>query len=242
MRVGFISSGKGSRPHYASFTPLIPKDIEVEYRGLELYSKSLYDIADKKEEIVRRIQGFVEESGLDGIMVTGAPTEVLNPGLMAELKAALDVPVTTALNAGIAALKAFSAARVLLLTPFEERLNEMILRHLESFGVTAVAPRPFKDLEDAIKLTPEEVRELTRNGMSAAGGVDAVYFQGAVLDPLKVLDAIEKELGLPVVASNPAMLWYILSQLQLHYRIESYGRLLEQWLPLPAGASFAAKS
>lgn len=234
MRVGFISSGAGSRPHYASFTPLIPQEIGVEYKGLELYRNSLYDIAHKKEEIVRKIRLFVTESQLDGVMVTGAPTEVLNPGLMVELEASLNVPVTTALHASIAALRAFSANRVLLLTPFEERLNALIREHLATAGVAALAPRPFQDLTEAVKLRPEEVFELARNAVSEVGNVDAIYFQGAVLDPLKVLDKIEQECRLPVVASNPAMLWYILSQLGLSYRIEGYGRLLEQWLPLPA--------
>lgn len=231
-RVGFINSGAGSRPHYASFTPLIPKDIHIDYKGLDLYSHSLYDIADQKEEIVRKIQLCVTENHLDGVMLTGAPTEVLNPGLLAELKAALDVPVTTALNACIAALRAFSATRVLLMTPFEERLNALIRQHLDNAGVTALAPRPFDDLSAAIKLSPQEVLKLTRSAVSEVGNIDAVYFQGAVLDPLKVLDKIEEEFSLPVVASNPAMLWYVLSRLGLSYRIEGYGKLLAQWLPL----------
>jgi maleate cis-trans isomerase len=234
MRIAFVSSGKGSRPHFASLTPLIPADVDVEYKGLELYGDSLYASADKKQEILRKIQGFVTESRLDGVMVTGAPTEVLNPGLMVDLRAAFDVPVTTALNASIKALTAFSATRVLLLTPFEERLNGLIRQHLENAGVTAVAPRPFKNLEEAIKLEPGEVRELARKATSDVGDVDAVYFQGAVLDPLKVLDEIEKELRLPVVASNPAMLWYILSELGLSYTIAGYGRLLKEWPAVPA--------
>jgi len=231
-RIGFISSGQGSRPHYASFTPLIPRDIHIEYKGLELYRDSLYDIADKKEAIVRKIQLFVTEGRLDGVMLTGAPTEVLNPGLLVELKTALSVPVTTALNACIAALRAFSATRVLLMTPFEERLNALIRQHLDQAGVTALAPRPFEELSAAIKLSPEEVFELTRSAVNDVGDVDAVYFQGAVLDPLKVLEKLEQELSLPVVASNPAMLWYTLSRLGLSYRIEGYGKLVEQWLPL----------
>ena len=40
--------------------------------------------------------------------------------------------------------------------------------------------------------------------MQAAGDVDAVYFQGAVLDVVPVIDRLESELALPVIASNPA--------------------------------------
>jgi maleate cis-trans isomerase len=115
--------------------------------------------------------------------------------------------VTTALNASVAALKAYSAKRVLLLTPFDDRLNGMIRDYLAGAGVTAQAPRPFDKLGDAIRLTPNEVFSLTESTLAEAGKVDAIYFQGAVLDPLKVLEKIEEKLATTVIASNPAMLW-----------------------------------
>jgi len=49
------------------------------------------------------------------------------------------------------------------------------------------------------------------------------------------LDKLEAELKLPIVASNPAMLWLILSKLGLRYAISGYGKLLTSWLPVPAG-------
>jgi maleate cis-trans isomerase len=64
--------------------------------------------------------------------------------------------------------------------------------------------------------------------------VDAIYFQGAVLDPLKVIETLEQDTELPVVASNPAMLWFILSQLGRRYSIDGHGKLLRQWPAVPA--------
>jgi maleate isomerase len=231
-RVGFVSSGPSARPHYASFTPLIPKDIGVDFKGLDLYGDSLYEIEGKKDLIVQKISELSKEHNWDGIMVTAAPPEVLNPGLLHDLKASLSVPVTTALNASVAALRAYSAKRVLLLTPFDERLNAMICDYLSKAGVTALAPRPFRKLGDAIRLTPDEVFALTENALAEVKNVDAIYFQGAVLDPLKVLEKIEENLHTTVVASNPAMLWFILSKLGLTYHIHGYGKLLGEWAPL----------
>ena len=62
-------------------------------------------------------------------------------------------------------------------------------------------------------MTPDEVFDLTKKNLAAVGKVDAIYFQGAVLDPIKALDKIESELKATVIASNPAMLWYVLSKL-----------------------------
>ena len=141
----------------------------------------------------------------------------------------LSIPVTTALNACVAALRAFSARRVLLLTPFDKRLNELICAYLDNAGVVAAAPRPFDNLSDAIKLKPEEVFDHTKKALNEVGKVDAVYFQGAVLDPIKVLDKIERELKTTVVASNPSMLWFMLAKLDHTYHIAGFGKLLAEW-------------
>jgi maleate cis-trans isomerase len=228
-RIGFVSGGAGSMPHYGSFTPIVPKKIEMDFQGLELYGSSLYEIADKKDVIVRRVSEFVADRKWDGVIVTAAPTEVLNPGLYDALKAALSIPFTTALHACVAALRVYSAPRVLLLTPFDERLNQLIVHHLQKAGVTALAPHSFEELAVPKRMTPDEVFDLAEKNLAAVGQVDAIYFQGAVLDPIKCLERIESELKSTVIASNPAMFWYVLSKLGLKYPMGGYGRLLREW-------------
>jgi hypothetical protein len=228
-RIGFVSGGAGSMPHYSSFLPIVPKEIEIDFQGLELYGSSLYEIADKKETIVRRVSDFVTNRHWQGVIVTAAPTEVLNPGLYDALKAELSVPFTTALHACVAALRIYSAPRVLLQTPFDARLNELIVQHLQKVGVTAIAPHSFEELGIPKRMTPDEVFELTKKNLAAVGTVDAIYFQGAVLDPIKCLERIESELKATVIASNPAMFWYVMSELKLSYPISRYGRLLREW-------------
>ena len=232
-RIGFVSGGSSSMPHYNSFLPIVPKEIEIDFQGLELYGTSLYEIADKRDLIVQRVKDFVMQRGWSGVILTAAPTEVLNPGLYDALKAALSVPFTTALNACVTALRVYSASRVLLLTPFDARLNALIVEHLARTGVTAIAPHSFAELAVPKRMTPDEVFELTKTSLAAAGKLDAIYFQGAVLDPIKCLDRIESELKLTVIASNPAMLWYVLSKLGSKYPMSGYGRLVREWPTLP---------
>jgi len=228
-RIGFVSGGAGSMPHYNSFLPIVPKEIEIDFQGLELYRSSLYEIADKKETIVRRVGDFVTNRHWQGVIVTAAPTEVLNPGLYDSLKAALSVPFTTALNACVTALRVYSAPKVLLLTPFDARLNDLIVAHLAKEGVTALSPNSFEELGVPKRMTPDEVFALTKKNLAAVGKVDAIYFQGAVLDPIKCLERIESELKATVIASNPAMLWYVVSKLGMKYPTDGYGRLLREW-------------
>lgn len=228
-RIGFVSGGSGSMPHYNSFLPIVSKEVEIDFQGLELYGKSLYEIAGKKDFIVGEVKGYVAQRGWHGVILSAAPTEVLNPGLYDSLKAALSVPFTTALHACVAALRAYSAPRVLLLTPFDARLNELIVEHLKKVGVTALAPQSFQELAVPKRMTPDEVFDLTNKNLAAVGKVDAIYFQGAVLDPIKCLERIENELNATVIASNPAMFWYVVSRLGMKYPMSGYGRLLREW-------------
>jgi arylmalonate decarboxylase-like protein len=228
-RIGFVSGGAGSMPHYNSFLPIVPKEIEMDFQGLELYKASLYEIADKKEIILRRLKDFIAERKWKGLILTAAPTEVLNPGLYDDLKAALSIPFTTALNACVTALRVYSAPKVLLLTPFDARLNDLIVAYLAKAGVTALSPNSFEELGVPKRMTPDEVFELTKKNLAAVGKVDAIYFQGAVLDPIKCLERIESELKATVVASNPAMFWYVVSKLGIRYPMSGYGRLLREW-------------
>jgi len=228
-RIGFVSGGSSNMPHYHSFLPIIPKDVQVDFQGMQLYGKSLYEIANKKEVIIGKVQDYIREGKWDGLILSAAPTEVLNPGLYDDLKAAISIPFTTALNACVHALRVYAAPKVLLLTPFDSKLNDLIVAHLAKAGVTAISPNSFDRLDVPKRMTPDEVFELTKKNLAAAGKVDAIYFQGAVLDPIKCLERVESELKATVIASNPAMLWYVLSKLGYKYPTTGYGRLLRKW-------------
>ncbi|MDH3444856.1 MAG: hypothetical protein OEN50_13075 [Deltaproteobacteria bacterium] len=227
--IGFVSGGASSMPHYNSFLPIVPEEVKIDFQGMGLYGKSLYEIADKKEIILRQVKAYIAERGWDGLILTAAPTEVLNPGLYDDLKAQLAVPFTTALHACVAALRSYSSARVLLLTPFDARLNQLIVDHLKNAGVAAISPHSFEELAVPKRMTPDEVFDLVKSNIKVAGQAEAIYFQGAVLDPIKCLERIEKEFKKPVIASNPAMFWYVLSKLGRKYPMNGYGRLLREW-------------
>ena len=232
VRIGFISAGGGAGPHFEGFRALIPRDVEFDFEGLGLDRRSLYIAEDRAQATIRSAQ-TVEKRGCHGIVVSGAPAEVLNPDLQERLQAAVDVPVATAMTSSVAALQSFGARRVLLMTPFDSATNQKIRAHLQARSIEAVSPSTaFGEVDEAMRLTPDEVHAFAEASFEAAGAVDAVYFQGAVLDPLEIMDRLESEFACPVVASNPAMLWFILSRLGRTYHIDGCGRLLRDW---PAG-------
>ena len=236
-KIGFIGSSAPSSLHHDSFKAFIPKDIDFTFVQEEGAGASLYDARGKVDSLLRQTGELVKKHTWDGVIISGGPREVLNPGLRDQLSSALKVPFATALTSSIAAFKVFSATRVLLMTPVDDRLKEMYRDFLAQFGIEAVyPPQTLRAHTDAQKLTPAEVESMTRTTFAQQSGVDAIYFQGALLDPIRVLEKMESEIGVPIIASNPAMLWLVLSKLGLNYQISGYGKLLSSWPALPAGS------
>jgi len=229
LHIGFVSPGPATWPHYDGFMKLVPDFVEFDFQGLGLFGQSLYEITGKKAEVVRRVTELAGKKKWHAVILIGAPTEVMNPGLFAALKAAMRIPVTTALTASVHALQLYHAKRVLLLTPFETCLNGMIEEYMTEAGFSVRAPKSFANIGEAGRLGPAAVYDLTRQALAEVGPVDAIYFQGAVLDPLPVLQQVENDLKTTAVASNPAMLWEILSQLFRRAPIQGYGKLLAEW-------------
>ena len=238
VRLGFLSANsRGHSAHYDDFLRLVPDEADVRIVPLDLWQNSLYDLEGKTREHIERTTALVAEHGWDGIALMGAPMQVQNPGHVEELRSLLSIPATTALESGAAAVRAFGARRILLLTPFDDGLNAMLREFLTSQGLDVVAPvnnrtdTSREDVRSTERKSADEVYRLAADAFADAPEVDAVYFQGAPLNPLLVVERLEADLGVPVVASNPAMLWHIASLLghRLPSRAEGCGRLLREW-------------
>ena len=233
-RIGWLGPSLPSSSHIKKFLNLVPGNVDVLYEQLVLHDGVLNDVQGKQEIIVSRAVLFAEKQKLDGLIFPGAPREVLNPNLSDAFAAALKIPVATALRASAAALKTFAAKRILLLTPFDSSLNRLIRDFLSQLDLVATSPsETLQHYTDALKMTPDDVIAYARRAIAAEREVDAIYFQGAVLDPMDCLEQMEHELSLPVVASNPAMNWYMLSKLGLKHPLPGFGRLLASWPNLP---------
>ena len=233
-KIGFVSPSSGASPHIESFKALVPEEVQMDIDGLGFVRTSLNDLKGKTGAVIEKVKELVKTKGWQGIFVGGAPLELMNPGLAEELHGAIRVPVATALESCVTALKAFSVKQVLLMTPFDDSMNQLIRDYLANQDLKAISPPPpFQDYKDASKLGPEDVFSLTKKSVEAVKEFQAIYFQGGVLDPLKVVEQIEREIPTTVVASNPAMLWTVLSRLGLKFRVPGHGKLLEEWPQLP---------
>lgn len=235
-RIGFLGSSAPSSPHHASFKLFIPKDIDFTFMQERGENTSLYDAKGKITNLIAQAKELIAEHQWNGLIISGGPKEALNPSMWEQVSAEISVPVSLALRSSVAALVAFGAKRILLMTPVDDQLKQMYRDYIAKFGIeTSFPPQVLRAHTDAQKLTSRDVEEMTRKALGEYSNVDAIYFQGALLDPIPIVEKMEKELKLPIIGSNAAMLWLVLSKLGKRYEINGYGKLLSSWPKLPAG-------
>ena len=159
-RIGWLGPSVPSSSHIEKFLNLVPANVEVLYEQLVLHDGVLNDVQGKLEIIVSRAGQFANKQNLDGLIFPGAPREVLNPQLYEAFATALKIPVATALRASAAALKTFSAKRILLLTPFDPSLNRLIRDFLGPFDLVATSPaETLQHYTDALLFSDHARRE-----------------------------------------------------------------------------------
>jgi hypothetical protein len=174
-KVGFLGSSAPSSPHHASFKRFIPEDIEFTFMQESGVKTSLYDAKGKVDSLIEESRALIAERGWHGLIISGAPKEALNPGMWDQVTAALKVPVAMALRSSVAALKAFDAKRILLMTPVDDQLKKMYFDYLAGFAIESFyPPQILRAHTDAQKLTSNDVEAMTIKAWAEFPNVDAI--------------------------------------------------------------------
>jgi len=225
-----LSPATPNRPHFKSFEGILPAGVSIVHEGLGLLGDSYQDLAGKEEVIVRRASELVEKYKVEGVMLTGGFVTLFNPGIEAKVTKAIGLPVVSAISSAVAALRVFKAKSVLLMTPFNRTSDELIKSHVDKLGLELrLGPSFDKRLPgSSLNLSADQLFELVVDTFRKTLA-QAVYFQGATMDPLPIIQKIEDALSVPIITSNSAMLWNLLSKLGLKYSVKAYGRLLLKW-------------
>jgi maleate cis-trans isomerase len=228
--IGILSPATPNRPHFKSLDNILPPGVSIAHEGLDLLGDSYHDLAGKEDVIINRARELVKNHRVEGLMLTGGFVTLFNPGIEVKVAEAIDLPVVSAISSAVAALRAFGAKTALLMTPFDQASNETIKTHVDKLGLTLHLGSSFDGRMPGTSLnhSPDQLFDLVKEtfGKTPAQGI---YFQGATMDPLPILQKLEDALNVPVITSNSAMIWNLLSKLGLKYSVQRYGTLLREW-------------
>jgi maleate isomerase len=230
VHIGILSPATPNRPHFKSLDNILPPGVSIAHEGLGLLGDSYQDLAGKEDAIIGRAAELVRNHKVAGLMLTGGFVTLFNPGIEAKVASAIGLPVVSAISSAVAALTAFGVKSVLLMTPFDRASNESIKSHVDNLGFTLHLGPAFDGRipGTSLNLSPDQLFDLVKETFGKTPA-QAIYFQGATMDPLPIIQRIEDAFAVPVITSNSAMIWNLLSKLGLKYSVKGYGRLVAEW-------------
>ena len=232
IQLGLLSPATPNKPHFKHVDALLPTGVSLIHEGLGLLGQSYQDLAGKSAQVIAKSTDFITRHPVDGLVLTGGFIGLFNPGIYIKVSEAIHLPVATAVSSAVAVLKAYAAKFVLLMIPFDAKSDNIIIKeHLNGLGFTVRLGPAFEGRKagSGVDLTSEQLFALVVKTYAGHPAADAFYFQGATMNPLPIIQRLEEALNVPVIASNPAMLWHVLSQLGVKDSVNGYGKLLAEW-------------
>ena len=139
------------------------------------------------------------------------------------------IPVVTTSSAILAALNALEAQQILVLTPYTEEINKREREFLEAneFEVLDIRGMGIVENTKIGRLEPYEAYRLAKAMFTEEA--DALFISCTNFRTFEIIEALEDDLGVPVVTSNQASLWYALRELEINESILGLGTLLREY-------------
>lgn len=146
----------------------------------------------------------------------------------AQLEEVVGVPVLNASAADHAALRAFGAKRVAVVTPFNAEIDQHVKANTEAagFDVVAIAGTCAPSLPEICETSLDDIRSVFRQ--VAASDCDAILQVGTALPVVSLIEEMEAEHGKPIVACNAAVYWQTLRAIGITDAVPGFGSLLRQ--------------
>jgi maleate cis-trans isomerase len=143
------------------------------------------------------------------------------------LRGGSQIEAVTTAGAVAGALRALDAQRVAMVTPYIPELNNLEVKFLQDWGFDVVSQAGMSILT-AFDIGVVPLEETYRFAREHVGeGADALFISCTNLRTMDVIQALEDDLGIPVVTSNQATYWQCLRALGHTASISGYGRLFE---------------
>ncbi len=145
-----------------------------------------------------------------------------------ELADHLQIPVVNASEADHAALRAFGASRVAVVTPFNAEVDQNVKANVEEAGfeVVAIKGTEAPSLPAICETSIEDIRRVF--AVVAESDCEAILQVGTALPVVALIEDLEQEFGKPVVACNAAVYWQTLRAAGIEDTLDGFGRLFRE--------------
>ncbi|MBI2208980.1 MAG: hypothetical protein HYV05_09860 [Deltaproteobacteria bacterium] len=190
----------------------------------EAYKQALAQLEACAKELGRRFCDFIIHGGAPLVLSQGKGFETT---LIEKLRTITGVPCTTSIVAAMEAFRELSASRLAVVNPYPPELNEKMVQYLKDWGFevasvvslgTAFTESSAASIGDIYRAAKKAVRE--------AGRASGIFIPCANFPVVDVIEDIETDLGLPVIANITSQLYVAFKAIGMREKISGYGRLM----------------
>lgn len=132
----------------------------------------------------------------------------------------------TAFGSVAAALTHLGIERVAIGTPYGEQATAQCEAHMKTYGFDVVSRGRLQNVSNIYDETPERAYRLGREVDCA--DAQAVFLSGVGMPTLATLQALEQDIGKPVISSASAMMWNALRVAKVTASVPGFGRLMAE--------------
>jgi len=216
------------------FYEVVPDGVDLTVSSLTIRQLSPEDL----EEAMRGVDRAAEQLArfeVDLIYLLGVPPIVLRgPGydreVIARMEKAAGRPASTDITGVMEAFRALSLTRLVMATPFDDEMNELIKKFLGAAGFEIVHMKGLQIRKNVdIRKLPVPVeytfaREVFRESPVEP---DGIYIPCGGWGSVHNIERLEQDLGKPVVTWFQTMIWWALRRAGVREPIRGFGTLLE---------------
>ena len=208
---------------------MLPDGVSFQTTRLKLAGGTREELFAMTEEVERAAE-LLSHARVDLIAFHCTAASTLEPGLIDGIKARIEAVsgrgATTTGHAARAALDALKAKKIVFLCPNRRETHEREVAFFRNSGYEVVRDQCLGVVDPALfeTIAPRDFQTLATE--NRADEADAYFIGCTAVRSAEPIEAIEAELGRPVVTSNQAMVWHALRSSGIDDRVQGYGALL----------------
>jgi maleate isomerase len=209
---------------------MLPPGVSLHTTRLRLLGDSgLLSMLDRLEEAT----ALIADAHVDRIVFHCTAVSMYSPEIVAEITqrvaAVTPIPLVITSEAIVAALRTLQASKIVLMTPYPPATNEREVRFLAHHGITVLREAGL-GIENGAEMASVEPEQWYRDVMALRDpNAEAYFISCTAVRSADVIEALERDLGRPVITSNQGMIWAALRAAGIADRISGFGRLLREF-------------
>jgi maleate isomerase len=170
------------------------------------------------------------EQGMDVIHPAGAPPFMMlgykdEAALIRKWEKQYRTPMFTSGQNHVAAMRALGIKKFIGAS-YSAVQNEIVVDYMTQAGFEIASMQPIDvPFAAASQISPEQVYAHVKKLFRENKGADGIYIQGSAWRTEGIVEALEQDLGVPVVNATIARAWEIQKRLEVRQPVAGFGRL-----------------